>query len=77
MPPETAVQAVAAATTVTVAARDFIYIAPEILLTFWGLVVLLADVALFARVGRADTPAISRSAGSPRGRHRRWQSACT
>ena len=46
MPPETAAAA-AAAPTVTIAVRDFAYIAPEILLAAWGLVVLLADVTLF------------------------------
>lgn len=34
---------------VTVAARDFLYIAPEILLTGWGLVLLLVDLVLLRR----------------------------
>lgn len=44
MPPETA-----ALPTVTIAARDFLYIAPEILLTAWGLILLLVDLMLLRR----------------------------
>src|SRR4051812_24219166 len=38
----------------TINARDFLYIAPEIALTAWGLIVLTVDFALLRRRSSAD-----------------------